>query len=60
MTYGHRVLAILLTFFAVVVAANGYFIHLASEWASDDLHVGKGYSKFPPQVITASPRGAAR
>jgi hypothetical protein len=61
MTYGHRVFAALFAFFALVLVANGYLIRVAGEWASDDMHVGKGYSKFPPQLITASPAaGAAR
>lgn len=51
MTYGQRVLAILAIFFGVVFAANGYFVALSREWAADDLRVGHGHSKFPPQVL---------
>lgn len=50
MSYGHRVTALLIVFFAAVLTANGFLIHVSRPWASDELHVGKGHSKFPPQV----------
>lgn len=51
MSYGLRVKVILGIFFAVVLGVNGYFVHLSHEWASDDMRVGHGHSKFPPQVM---------
>jgi hypothetical protein len=58
MTYGQRVIAILVVFLTLGFAASGVLVHISTQWASDDMKVGKGYSKFPPQLITASPRGA--
>lgn len=60
MTYGQRVVAVLVTFLALTSVAAGFLVHTANQWASDDMKVGKGYSRFPPQVITASPKGAHR
>lgn len=61
MTYGQRVVAILVVFFGVVLAANVYFVKLSSEWASDDMRVGHGHSKFPPQVMKdPAPKGPVK
>lgn len=51
MTYGQRVVAILCVFFGVVLAVNVHFVQVAQQWASDDMRVGHGHSKFPPQVL---------
>lgn len=49
MSYTHRVwlgLAILLSLGA---ASSGALLAAAGAMAEEDLHVGKGHSKFPPQ-----------
>jgi hypothetical protein len=58
MTYGQRAAALLIAFFVLMVGASGYLVYAASYYASDDMKVGKGHSKFPPQV--PNPSGAPR
>jgi hypothetical protein len=60
MSYGHRVIALLILFLATGFGASGYLVVVSQQWASDDMKVGKGHSKFPPQVLTASPQGDRR
>lgn len=50
MSYGQRVVAILCVFFGLVIAMSVYVVMASREFASDDLHVGKGSVKFPPQT----------
>ena len=54
MTYGQRVVALLVTFFIGVLGVNIYMVVVATQWASDDMRVGHGHSKFPPQAPRAS------
>lgn len=49
MTYGWRVAVLGAAFSLLVLGANGWLIMTARDWASDDMHVGKGHSGFPPQ-----------
>lgn len=60
MTYRARVFAMLGLFFVAVLAANGFLLHLARDFASEDLHVGQGHSKFPPQILDEKTTKGAR
>jgi hypothetical protein len=59
MTYGQRATALLIVFFVAMLGASGYLVVAASQFASDDMKVGKGHSKFPPQapMPSNSPKG---
>ena len=59
MTYGQRATALLIVFFIAMLGASGYLVYAAAQFASDDMKVGKGHSKFPPQVPNPTPSKGA-
>ena len=59
MTYGQRAAALLIAFFMLSLGASGYLVYASVQFASDDMKVGKGHSKFPPQVPNPTPSKGA-
>lgn len=56
MAYGHRVWLLLALLFSLGAGATGALLASAQGMAAEDLHVGHGHSKFPPQRV--EPRGS--
>ena len=49
MTYSHRAVVLLALLLSLGAASGGALLAAASAVAEDDLGIGKGHSRFPPQ-----------
>lgn len=51
MSYSHRVLIGLALLMSLGAASSGALLAAAGGMAAEDLEIGKGHSKFPPQKV---------
>ncbi len=59
MTYTHRVWIVLVLFLAFGATGIGALLGAARAMAAQDLHVGHGSVKFPPQRTDLAPRAGS-
>lgn len=59
MSYTHRVWLLLALLLSLGAVSSGALLYASAGMAADDLHIGKGHSKFPPQKVLRTMDGQA-